>query len=173
MQKCRSRCLLRITPLTSVACTSSVDTVKAMLELRCSVNPELKGAGVSPLLAVVTLNRGCKDAVQVVRLLLEARADPNTASWQEGIWTFLTWSARAKVALLGRENCAPWTRDFASMPGLTPLMKSTMSGCEEISELLLQHGARVLPNDRGETPQDLAKAQGHYNVLHLFDTVSV
>ena len=144
-----------------------------MLDLRCSVNPELKGAGVTPLLAVVTLNRGCKDSVEVVRLLLEARAEPNTQSRQDAFWGFLSWSARAKVALWGREACAPQVRDFASLPGLTPLLKAAMYGCEEISELLLQHGAQALPNDRGETCEDLAKAQGHYNVLHLFDTVSV
>lgn len=162
-----------LTPLTAASGMSNVETVRAMLELGCSPNPELKGLGVTPLLSAVTLNRACKDSVQIVRLLLTARADPNTVSVQDRFWSSLSWVARAKVTVLGRDFCAPKTREFASLPGQTALMKSSMCGSEEVTDLLLQHGAKVLPNDFGETPQGLAVAQGHYNLLHLFETVSV
>ena len=162
-----------LTPLAAASGMSNVGTVKAMLELRCSVNPELKGLGVTPLLSAVTLNRGCKDSAEIVGLLLAARAEPNTVSVQSAFWGNLTWMARLKVSLLGREFCRPKTREFASLPGQTALLKASMCGSEESCELLLRHGAEVLPNDFGETPQSLAVAQGHYNVLHLFETVSV
>ena len=79
----------------------------------------------------------------------------------------------SQVALLGRETCTPQTRSAATLPGSTPLLAAAGIGSEELVELLMSYGAYPQVNDRGESCEFLAEANGHYNVLPCFQTVAV
>ena len=41
-----------------------------------------------------------------------------------GLARLICWDGQLRVALLGREACGPQTREAASLPGMTPLMKA-------------------------------------------------
>ncbi|CAK9015369.1 unnamed protein product [Durusdinium trenchii] len=165
---------LGMTPLALVAGMSNLETVSALLQHRCDPDPPLCGLGVTPLMSAVLLARGNCRGVEIVRTLLEARANPNVAARPTGaMWLTEVAVARAKVgwvALLGRETCARKTRSFATLPGSTVLSTAAGIGSEELVELLLSYGAYPQPNDRGETCEFLAEADGHYNVLPCFRT---
>eukprot|EP00435_Cladocopium_sp_Y103_P059907 s1461_g21.t1 len=165
---------LGMVPIAKVAGMANLETLQKLLELRCDPNPPMQGLGITPLLSAVALSRGNSHSVEMVRSLLEARANPNVASRQSGsIWVTLVVVGRVKVALLGRETCTPQTRSAATLPGSTPLLSAAAIGSEELVELLLSYGAIPQPNDRGETCEFLAEANGHYNVLPCFQTVAV
>ncbi|CAJ1330874.1 unnamed protein product, partial [Effrenium voratum] len=165
---------LGFVPLAKAAGKANLETVSKLLALRCDPNPPLVGLGVTPLMSAVTLSRGNRKGLEMVRTLLKARANPNLASRQTGtLWLTVVVAGRAKVALLGREFCAPQTRSAATLPGSTPLLTAAAIGSEELVELLLSYGATPQANDRGETPEFLAEANGHYNVLPCFQTLSV
>ena len=59
---------------------ANLETLQKLLELRCDPNPPLQGLGITPLLSAVALSRGNPKSVEIVRSLLEARANPNVAS---------------------------------------------------------------------------------------------
>ncbi|CAJ1422608.1 unnamed protein product [Effrenium voratum] len=165
---------LGLVPLAKAGGMGNLETVYKLLALRCDPNPPLVGLGVTPLLSAVALSRGNPKGLETVRALLKARANPNLASRQTGtLWLTLVGVGRAKVALLGREFCSPQTRSVATLPGATPLLTAAAIGIEEVVELLLSYGATPQANDRGETCEFLAAANGHYNVLPCFQTVSV
>ncbi|CAE7520652.1 unnamed protein product [Symbiodinium natans] len=164
---------LGLTPLAKAAGMSNAETVSALLRLRCDPNPPLCGLGVTPMISGVALARGNSSSVQIVHALLEGRADPNVVSRQSGMWLTMVAVGRAKVALLGRQTCTPQTRSAATLPGSTPLLTAAAIGSEELVELLLRYGAYPQPNDRGETCEFLAEANGHYNVLPSLRTFPV
>ena len=64
------------------------------------------------------------------------------------------------------------TRWWASIPGLSPLGYAAMLGHEPLARLFLDHGAECFPNDRGDTPEDLARISQHYHLLPLLSTFS-
>eukprot|EP00438_Fugacium_kawagutii_P021247 Skav207768 [mRNA] locus=scaffold2087:129268:130623:- [translate_table: standard] len=120
---------LGVTPLGRVSGTSNLETVMALLQLRCDPNPPLRGLGVTPLLSAVSLARGNPGGVDIVKSLLESAANPNVSARQSGfMWHSMMAIARAKVALLGRETCAPQTRSLATFPGCTPLLAGRSGG---------------------------------------------
>eukprot|EP00434_Breviolum_minutum_P024972 symbB.v1.2.022058.t1/scaffold1941.1/size95522/4 len=155
---------LGMTPLSRMASRADIETTLEMLRLSCDPNPKTFGLGVSPLVAAVSLSRGNPLGVEVIRTLLEHRADPNKACRQTGtVFTSVVVIGRVKVALLGRQACSPQTRAAATLPGETPLLAAANIGSEEAVQLLLSYGAEPVPNDRGETCEFLAEANGHYN----------
>eukprot|EP00438_Fugacium_kawagutii_P019774 Skav203664 [mRNA] locus=scaffold2755:109678:111372:- [translate_table: standard] len=89
---------LGLTPLAKVAGRSNIETVSALLRLRCDPNPPMVGLGIQPLISAVALSRGNPRCVEIVRLLLENRADPSIASRQSGyMWESLVAIGRAKA----------------------------------------------------------------------------
>ena len=48
-----------------------------------------------------------------------------------------------------------------------------MAGSSELVSELLCHGAELLCNDRGESCEQLARANGHLHVLHHFETFAL
>ena len=113
--------------------------------------------GRSPLFSAVLGN-----SVGVLALLLESGADPNLRD-NDG-WTPLHFAAQESVAevariLLGR-GADPNIQDN---DGATPLWRA-VQGARDRSELcnvLRQAGAKDdIPNNRGETPRDLADRLG-------------
>lgn len=48
-----------------------------------------------------------------------------------------------------------------------------MAGSSELVSELLSHGAEPLLNVRGESCEQLARANGHGHVLHHFDTFAL
>ncbi|CAE7199329.1 unnamed protein product, partial [Symbiodinium pilosum] len=64
------------------------------------------------------------------------------------------------------------TRWWASIPGMSALHFAAMLGHEPLTKLLLDHGAEIFPNDRGDSPEDLARMGQHYHLLPLFSTFS-
>eukprot|EP00913_Durusdinium_trenchii_P003364 g3113.t1 len=145
----------------------------ALLEADADPNPEVCCLGITPILSAVTFARANRNAVEIVELLIKYRANPNVRSRQTGFWIPVTWAARAQVALFGREACSFPTRETAMLPGETSLLKAASLGHEEMTEALLRHGAEMVPNDRGETPQGLAEANGHYHLRKVFETFTV
>lgn len=165
---------LGVTPLVRVCGMSNLETVMALLQLRCDPNPPLRGLGVTPLMSAIALARGNSGGVEIVRSLLESAANPNVSARPTGfMWHSMMAIAGAKVALLGREACAPQTRSLAGFPGSTPLLAAAATGSEEVVELLLRYGAHPQANDRGETCEILAEANGHYHLLPHFRTFAV
>lgn len=61
----------------------SLVAVKGFTRLSCDPNPKTFGLGVSPLVAAVSLSRGNPLGVEVIRTLLEHRADPNKVNRQK------------------------------------------------------------------------------------------
>ena len=118
----------------------------AALLLDAGANPNVvdTDAGMGPLYAAVDMHRlavghgrpnprpnGVLDSVDVVRMLLERKADPN---------------ARLKAPLMQRHHTAG---DAALGAGATPLMRAAKSGDVEMLKLLLAGGADptlTLPN---------------------------
>ena len=165
---------LALSPLAVVCGSSDLRTVRALLEARANPNPEIRCLGVTAALSAVTFARANPEAVEIVELLFSYRADLNAQARQSGcFWFALTWAARAQVALFGREACSFQTRETATLPGTTPLLKAAATGHTEMTETLLRLGAEVLPNDRGETPQELAEAYGHEHILPSFQTFAI
>eukprot|EP00438_Fugacium_kawagutii_P019775 Skav203665 [mRNA] locus=scaffold2755:119645:122234:- [translate_table: standard] len=75
---------LGLTPLANAVGHGNLETVSALLRLRCDPNPPLVGLGILPLMSAVGMSRGNHRSVEIVRLLLENRADPNAVSRQSG-----------------------------------------------------------------------------------------
>ncbi|OLQ04603.1 hypothetical protein AK812_SmicGene12304 [Symbiodinium microadriaticum] len=55
--------------------------------------------------------------------------------------------------------------------GVTP-PRLLCGGHEQLAQLYLDNGADLLPNDRGDTPEDLARYNQHYHLLPLLATFS-
>jgi ankyrin repeat protein len=118
----------------------------AELLLRAGANPNIvdKEAGMGPLYAAVDMHRlavghgrpnprpaGALDALDIIRVLLEHKADPN---------------ARLKAAIFQRHHTAG---DAALGAGATPLVRAAKSGDVEAMRLLLAAGADLtatMPN---------------------------
>lgn len=82
-------------------------------------------------------------------------------------------AARAHCALMGFNCSSMITRCFASLPGITPLGMSAMVGDHELTNLLLESSAELLSNERGDSPEDLARHMGHLRLLpELVPTLS-
>lgn len=61
------------------------------------------------------------------------------------------------------------TRREDGVPHRTPLHVAALSGNAEVVEWLIRHGAEATRDDYGEDPYDLAKREGHEDVLAVFD----
>ena len=92
---------LGMVPMAKIAGMTNMPTLSALLKLRCDVNPPMCGLGIAPLMSAVALSRGNPCGVEIVRALLEHRANPNVASRQQGsIWLTMVYVGRAKAQMV-------------------------------------------------------------------------
>ncbi|CAE7212188.1 warA [Symbiodinium sp. CCMP2592] len=141
-------------------------TVKAILAARASVNSQ--GEGYTPLHACAMFSRGNRFAAETARLLIQQRADVNAPAVPSGYFDLECRCARLVSALAGFENGSYVTRMLASIPGITPLGTAAFIGDEHLCQILLDHGADMRPNARGDTPETFAIVNRHDHLIpHL------
>ena len=159
-------------PLTGVAGIGSTETVQAFLDARCDPN-SLAPNGFGPMYSISLFGRGNPHAPQTLELLLSVRADANAPARPQGNLYWHCMRARVCAALWGLENCGVYQRQMASLPGATALSIAAVMGDQEQVKVLLKNDAEHLANDRGDTPEDLARAAGHTELLSILSTFSV
>lgn len=109
---------------------------------------------------------------QIVKLFLEKGADPAICASNPLNVNAL----HAAVAQNNLQICQMLTNhgidvNISQMKKITPLHASVHRGNLEITRLLLEHGAQVtFKNDDGNDALDIAKAEGHQNMLDLLNT---
>lgn len=104
----------------------------------------------------------------VCRRLLEAGLPPNTLdmdNYSPLVYATLRGSVDCVRVLLedGEVSAEP----TLSIGDLIPLSLASQSGHVDVVLLLLQHGAKPLPNSNGEFPMHLAAREGHAEVCKL------
>ncbi|CAK9019528.1 unnamed protein product [Durusdinium trenchii] len=154
-----------LTPLNGVASHADTETVLAMLEAQCDPNPPLAGFGFSPLHGAVLFARRNRHAQQSAELLVKQRADVNCRAEPKGRCYLLCRAAGVHCAMMGFSASSMMMRYFASLPGITPLGMSALIGDLSLTKLLLESSAELIANDRGDTPEDLAKTMRHEALL--------
>ena len=77
------------------------------------------------------------------------------------------------ATLWGLEGCGVYQRQMASLPGATPLSIAAVMGDQALVQVLLENDSEHVANDRGDTPEDLARAAGHTELRPLLCTFSV
>ena len=124
------------TALAIAIINANYDFAKLLLDAGANPNIVDTAAGMGPLYAAIDMHRlavghgrpnprpsGALDAVDIVRVLLEHKADPN---------------ARLKAAIMQRQHTAG---DSTLAAGATPLMRAAKSGDVAMVKLLLAGGA--------------------------------
>ena len=159
-------------PLTGVAGVSSVNTVKAFLNARCDPG-SLSPNGFGPMYSAPFFGRGNPDCHSIMQLLLSARGDVNAQAKPRGWFYWECMRARVSASLWGLEACSVYKRQMASLPGATPLSIAAVTGDQRLVKLLLENDAEHVPNDRGDKPEDLARAAGHTELLPILSTFCV
>lgn len=160
-------------PLNGVAGRGSAATVRVLLESRCDPS-QGSSDGFCPLHSVTIFGRSNPDAYATTRLLVEYRADVNFRSSFSSHMSSVMLLAKAHVAIWGLEGVGTFWRKLATLPGATALAAAAMTGDKGLVELLLELHAEVdIPNYRGDTPEALARAGGHRDLLPLLDTFGV
>lgn len=82
-------------------------------------------------------------------------------------------TARMRVALFGLADSTSYSRKVASIHGATPLHMAALQGDKGLVKLLLEYDAELSPNRRGDTPEDLARACGHHDLLPMLSVFQV
>eukprot|EP00439_Symbiodinium_sp_Y106_P052250 s2042_g7.t1 len=159
-------------PLNGPAALASTETVEAMVKSRCDPNFDYETFGVryGPLHSMTLFGRSNKHAVTTARLLLAHRADINAQAKPQGAFDQKCREAQQEVAAKGFEACPMQTRFEASAPGITPLSLAALMGHEGLVKVYLEFGAEMIPNGRGDLPEDLARRNGFTHLLPLLAT---
>lgn len=159
-------------PLTGVAGTASTETVQAFLEVRCDPTTVSEN-GWGPMYSTPFFGRGSPHSTSTMELLLSLRCDPNMQAIPRGLLYWECLRSRISASIWGLENCGVYQRQMASLPGATPLSIAAVMGDKALVEVLLEHDAQQIPNDRGDTPEDLARAACHMDLLPILSVFSV
>ena len=159
-------------PLTGAVGISSAETVRAFLKARCDPNM-VSSTGFGPMYSVSFFGRGNPHAPEIMQLLLSLRGDVNAPAEPRGLLYWDCMRARVCAGLWGLEGCGVYRRQMASLPGATPLSVAAVMGDQALVKILLENDAEHVANDRGDTPEDLARAAGHTELLPLLSTFSV
>lgn len=170
-----SNCLpMGLTPLTGAVVWSTQETVLAMLKARCDANPPSRGVGYGPLHGLTFLRaRMSLDSADLARTLLSFRADVNAKTRPGDSFRFIVKAASLHAAFMGVEDGSYLKKLLVSLPGLTPLGGAAFVGNQALAKIFLEHDAEVTRNDRGDLPEDLARLNGHVNMLQLLQTFAV
>ncbi|CAE7270046.1 unnamed protein product [Symbiodinium pilosum] len=158
--------------LSGVASFACPETVKVLLSYRCEPTFDPESGSSGPLHAVALLSRGNIKAIETAELLLAHRADVNACARPVNDLLWICRQARLRTAFYGFANCNMTTRLWASFAGITPLGYAAMVGHEQLTKLFLKYGAESFPNERGDTPEDLARNNHHYHLIPLLATFS-
>ena len=163
-----------LTPLTCAISHACHRTVEAMLLAKCDPNPELSGLGYGPLHSAAAFSRENKHAVEITRLLLSHGADLNLQARPCHAFKIISWAARAyfHVVNLGCSSMMS-LKVLASLPGLTPVGFAALLGDSAVTQVLVDAGAEMLTNERGDSPSDLAMANLHEGLLPCLSTFSI
>lgn len=159
-------------PLTGVAGIASVETVQAFLEARCDPS-SLGPNGFGPMYSAPFFGRGNPHACDIMQLLLSYSGDVNAQAKPHGLLYWDCLKARFAAKLWGLEGCGVYQRQMAALPGATPLSLAAVMGDKALVTLLLDNDAEHIANDRGDTPEDLARAAGHSELLPILSTFFV
>ena len=163
-----------LTALGGACGMANADTIAALLKARCDPNPRLYGIGCSPLQQTILFSRGNRSALQIVRLLLENRADANALGNPTGWFKLACQAALAYEAIWGKASSTFLIRCYAILPRLSPLALAAFVGDPNMLQLLLDFGAEApVPNSRGDFPEDLARENGHLHLLPILNTFYV
>lgn len=158
--------------LVGVVGNGSVETVQALLEARCDpMNVPANGFG--PMISTGFFGRGNHHACDNMKLLLAARGDANERAEPKGQLYWDCLKAQVCVKLHGLDKCGVYQRQLASLPGATALSIAAVMGDKALVQLLLEHDAEHIKNERGDSPEDLARAGGHTDLLPILSTFAV
>jgi CDK inhibitor PHO81 len=105
---------------------------------------------------------------QVCKLLIASGADPTIADldgYSPIIYSVT--NGRGSVVQTFIDQGVSFETPALTNEDLNPLSLACQFGHEDIARLLLQRGAKVLPNPAGYYPQHLAAREGHAGVLRL------
>lgn len=105
---------------------------------------------------------------QVCQLLISAGADPSVADldgYSPIIYSIT--NGRGSVVQTFIDQGVSFETPPSTNEDLNPLSLACQFGHEDIARLLLQRGAKILPNPAGYYPQHLAAREGHAGVLRL------
>ncbi|CAK9020386.1 unnamed protein product [Durusdinium trenchii] len=160
-------------PLNGTAGRASPETVLALLECRCDPTEHTE-QGFGALHSVGVFGRANLRCLETARLLLDWRADVNLAAGNsDWMMTMEVLTARMRVALFGLADSTSYSRKVASIHGATPLHMAALQGDKGLVKLLLEYDAELSPNRRGDTPEDLARACGHHDLLPMLSVFQV
>ena len=163
-----------LTPLTCAISHACHRTVEAMLLAKCDPNPELNGVGYGPLHSAAGFSRENKHAVEITRVLLSHGADLNLQARPCHVFKILSWAARAYFHVVNLECSSMMSlKVLASLPGLTPVGFAALLGDGAVTQVLVDAGAEMLTNDRGDSLSDLAMANLHETLLPSLSALSV
>ncbi|KAI5479290.1 CDK inhibitor PHO81 [Pseudohyphozyma bogoriensis] len=105
---------------------------------------------------------------EVCRVLLSAGADPTIADldgYNASIYSVM--NGRGAVVQTFIDQGVSFETPTSTAEDLNALSLACQFGHEDIARLLLQRGAKILPNPAGYYPQHLAAREGHAGVLRL------
>lgn len=81
---------------------------------------------------------------------------------------FIVKAASLHAAFMGVEDGSYLKKLLVSLPG-----GAAFVGNQALAKIFLEHDAEVTRNDRGDLPEDLARLNGHVNMLQLLHTFAV
>ncbi|CAJ1392484.1 unnamed protein product [Effrenium voratum] len=158
-------------PALAAACGVAAPTsvIASLLEHKAQVNPPGGGLGSKhPLSGVAYQSSVSSNALEVAKLLLDARADVNIQYRSTGVWRAGEFACRSALRLRGRGSAVV---HFMAEWSTTPLGMACFFGCDELVELLLSARANPeIPNERGRTPIDLARSKSTLELIHHHQT---
>ena len=111
--------------------------------------------------------------VKQIPRLLASRGDANVRAKPKGQLYWDCLKAQICARLHGLDGCGVYHRQLASLPGATPLSIAAVMGDKALVQLLLEHDAEHIKNERGDSPEDLARAAGHTDLLPILSTFAV
>ncbi|CAE7191209.1 Ank3, partial [Symbiodinium sp. CCMP2456] len=118
----------------------------------------------SPVLGSPLWVAACRGDVDIVRVLLSARANTE-AKTRHGETPLLGASRESRIEIVQLLLRAGACTDAGDDHGETPLCAASATGNLRVVQLLLEAGADLtLPNNRGETPDRVAANAGHAQV---------
>lgn len=142
--------------LTNAIFAGYTDIAKKIVVYGADLEAACSHDGLSPLMAAVN-----EENAEMVRVLLEAGADPNAVSKNSSFPLILvSWRKCTEIAKLLIEFGADLNKK--SNRGATPLIYASSAGQLEMMQIFLDNGAAVnIPAETGETPLIAAAKSGH------------
>ncbi|XP_014676382.1 PREDICTED: putative ankyrin repeat protein RF_0381, partial [Priapulus caudatus] len=162
------------TPLMLACETASVDVAAALLDNGSDLRAHYRGDGTMLHAAVAggnarVLSPACSGQLDIMRLLLEAGADPNVAETKSGVTPLMRAVREGKEAAVQMLLSHGADVNAADSYGETSLYHVPCSGRLDIMRLLLEAGANpnVAKTESGETPLIKAVREGEEAVARM------